>query len=576
MMIATIFFVIIATLIAVGVSGPAASAYKSANDSILSEQGYAAAQSGVEDSYYRLKNALPVGSTNTLSVGGVTASTTVATDAGTATTTIIGTGNAYGFGRVVQAVVTQGSVKAFPYAVDAGHGGISFTGNSAVTGSAYDIGLLTSTGGATITGSAVSATAAGPTADQTNGTGTPFAGVSFDNALSTQDVAQSFSVMGASPVSEAGLYMMKTGSPSNATVEIVPDNAGVPGATILSSGTVTATTVTTSYKWNTVTLSPNPVLDPGVTYWMVMHPATSSSTNYYTIGASNGGYAGGLPLIGTATSGNWKATAPSTLDYFFKIYTGGFIGTISGDSASPIGIGTVSTDAARGRSVSNTIDAGGLYCTTGSNNTKPCTTATDPLPRTPQILDTDVATWKNTASAGGDTEGNYSVTTANTIITTRKIHGNLTISAKGLTTIDGTLWVTGNLTISNSAAVSLSADYGAKSGVIVVDGTVSVSGGSVLSGSGTAGSYLVIASDSISSSAVTIAGGSHTLIVSAPYGTITLSSAAWVRQATGYAVHLTGGSKVAEDPALSTGIEILGGSGTNGTYSLESWGETFK
>ena len=124
--------------------------------------------------------------------------------------------------------------------------------------------------------------------------------------------------------------------------------------------------------------------------------------------------------------------------------------------------------------------------------------------------------------------------------------------------------------------MSLSADYGAKSGVIVVDGTVSVSGGSVLSGSGTAGSYLVIASDSISSSAVTIAGGSHTLIVSAPYGTITLSSAAWVRQATGYAVHLTGGSKVAEDPALSTGIEILGGSGTNGTYSLESWGETFK
>ena len=576
MMIATIFFVVIATLIAVGVSGPAASAYKSANDSILSEQSYAAASSGVEDAYYRLTNALPLGSTNTLKIGGVTASTTVAVNNSTATTTIIGTGQAYGFGRVVQAVATQGTIAAFPYGVDAGHGGIALSGNSLITGSAYDIGLLSATSGATITGSAISATAAGPTVDQTNGTGTPPASISFANANATLDVAQSFTVAGTSPVSEAAFYIEKTGSPSNATVEIVTDNNGVPGSLVLATGSLTSATLTAAYKWITVTIAPNPVLDPGEKYWVVIHPSTASSANYYTLAASTGGYAAGIPLVGSTLTNTWRSTTPSTLSSFFKIYTGGFIGTISGYSSSPLLIGTVSSDVARGRSVSNTVDNGGLYCSTGNNNSKACTTATDPAPRLASIVDSNLLAWKSAAMTAGDTEGNYTVTTAHTIITSRKIHGNLTISAAGATTIDGTLWVTGNVTISNCAQVSLSADYGSKSGVIIVDGTVSVSGNSVLSGSGTPGSYMIIASDSSSASAVTIAGGSHTLVVVAPYGTVTLSSSAWIRQVTAYAVHLTGNSNVAEDPTLQNGIQIQGGAGTNAPYSLESWGETFK
>ena len=573
MMIATVFFVIIATLIAVGVSGPAARGFATANDSLLSEQSYAMAESGVQDAYYRLRNSMPVGSTDTVSFGGVTATTTISTDPSGATD-IKGVGNAYGQGRTVKAIATQGTNEIFPYAADAGHGGLSFAANTAVTGSAYAMGLLSSTGAAGITGSAVAATASGPNVDQTNGGGTPAAGVSFDNTFATQDIAQSFALSSASPINEASIYVLKNGSPANATVEIVPDASGVPGTTILASGTLTASAVTTGYKWNVVTLTPNPVLDPGVPYWLVVHPSTNSSTNYYAIGASSGGYSNGVSLVGSSLAKTWNNPTPSALDYFFKIYTGGFIGTISGYLASPLTVGTLTSDYVQAHSVTNVTDAGNLFCTTGTNNNKSCIAASDPLPHAPPVSDANVASWKAAAVAAGSTVGNFIVTTAGTTIGPEKITGNLTISAKGATTIGGTIWVTGNLTISNAALVSLSSAYGSKSGVIIVDGTTTVSGASVLAGSGQAGSYLVLASDSTSAAAVSITGGSHTLVITAPYGTVSLAGAAWVRQATGYAVHLTGASKIAADPALATGIQILAGSGV-GSYSLQSWGESF-
>ena len=218
MMIATVFFVVIATLIAVGVAGPAARAFQTADDSILSEQSYALAESGVEDAYYRLRQSLPVGSTNALAIGPESATTTLSTDA-QGVTTISAAGNAYGDGRTVVATVERGSSKGFPYAVDAGHGGIAFTGNSQISGSAYAIGLIGSTGGAVISGSAVSASAAGPTVDQTNGSGTPAAGISFGNAAASRDFTQSFAVAGISPLSQISVYVEKTGTPADATVE---------------------------------------------------------------------------------------------------------------------------------------------------------------------------------------------------------------------------------------------------------------------------------------------------------------------------------------------------------------------
>lgn len=569
MMIATIFFVVVSTLIVVGITGPAARGFRAVNDTFASKQSYFAAESGVEDVYYRYKNAVPVGSVNTLSLKGISVDTELVTEV-SGVTNITATANAFGKKRTVEARVIRGTKSLFPYAVDAGHGGIIFTGGSVVSGSAYALGLIDATGSATITNSVYSSTVTGPTTHQTNGSGTPAFDFALGASASTIDAAESFVVTTASPVSQASFYIKKNGAPASATVSIVADNGGVPDTKVLATGTLLNTSVSTTYKWVNVTLAPNPVLDQGRLYWVVIHQASVSGTNYYTIGASSGGYAAGTAANGVLSSGAWASTTPANADLYFKVSLGGFLGSIHGDGTTLFNLGTQATDVAAARSVTNAYVAGSLFCTSGVNVNKLCSSAADPGAHEHPVSDADIDSWKDAAVQGGTNVGDYAVTAVDTTLTSRKIQGNLSITARGATTISGIVWVTGNLTINNMARVSLDASYGAKSGVIIVDGTITVGGGAILSGSGQVGSYLVLVTNSTSASAVSITGGSHTAIVSAHYGTITLSSGAWVRQASGYTVKLLGGSRVAADPELAS-VQILGSVG--GTYSVVSWKE---
>lgn len=566
MMIAVIFFIIVASAIALGLSAPVARSYRIANDAVTAKQSYFLAESGTEDAYYRLKSGMELSSSETLVLGGSTTTTTV-TDIGSGQKEIASIGDSANRERTVNLKVTVTSGVSFNYGIQAGEGGFNFI-DGTVNGNIYANGPIYGDSSTRINGSAISANSPSLVADQSNGAGTPANNVTFGNANGTQDVAQSFQVSATTPVNKIQFYIRKTGSPANATVRIVTDASGSPSTTSLATGTLTASSVTTSYGWIDASFSTNPSLVVGTTYWVVIDAATSAS-NYYVIGASSGGYGNGLGKIGRY-SNSWSNTTPSGLDYYFRVYLGGINGLISSTAGqwNPIPI----TDTAHANTVIHANVTGTLYCQSGTQNNKACNTSqADPAYIALPISDANIDAWKAEAQAGGTLTGNYSVGWAGATLGPKKIVGNLSISGGGTLTVSGPIWVTGTVTLDGGGTVELASSYGANDGLIISDGTVSVSGGGHATGSGTTGSYIMLMSLSTSSSAMTINGGAGAMIAYAPYGTIAISGGASLKEATAWRITMDGGSTLTYESGLANPTFS---SGPSGSYGITSWRET--
>lgn len=574
MMISLIFFILASVLVVLGLTGPAAREYKIANDALTSRQSYFLSESGAEDAFYRLKNNLTLPSSVTLVLGSSSTVTSI-TDLGGGQKQIVSTGNVNSSNRAVDLRVATGAGISFNYGVQVGEGGLDLQGSGRVVGNVYANGPITGDSSGAITGTATSANSPSLTADQSNGSGTPANNITFGNASGTQDIAQSFELATSSPINKIQLYIKKVGSPSNATVKIMNDVSGSPGTIQYASGTLTASTVTTSYGWIDIALTSNPVLATATPYWIVVD-ASTSSTKYYVVGASTGGYANGVAKIGQSPS-TWGSTTPSTADLFFKVYLGGFTGLIRGNSGSvwnPLHIGTVS-----GNAYANTINytnvTGTAYCTSGGNTTSSgtvtaCTPATDPTFQPFPISDANIASWKSDATAGGILTGAYSVGWAGATLGPKEITGNLTVSGGGTLTVSGPLYIRGNLTLNGGADIVLASSYGTNDGVIVVDGTISISGGGHATGSGTTGSYIMMVTTA-TGSAASISGGAGAVILYVPYGTLTISGGASLKEATAYRVAVSGGSTI----TYETGLANLNfSSGPSGSYTVNSWKET--
>jgi hypothetical protein len=311
-------------------------------------------------------------------------------------------------------------------------------------------------------------------------------------------------------------------------------------------------------------------LEQNTTYWLVVD-ASTSSTKYYTIGATSGGYANGIGKIGQQ-GGTWNNTTPSGLDYYFNIYLGGVTGLIAGSSGSQwnqLHIGTVS-GTAQAHTVNYTNATGNIYCQTGTGNNKSCTAQTDPVYIDFPVSDANINTWKDEAEAGGTYNGNYSVGWAGATLGPKKIVGNLTVSGGGTLTVAGTLWVTGNIVLDGGGTIQLASSYGTNDGVLVADGNITISGGGHATGSGTTGSYIMMLSTSNSGSAASISGGAGAVIVYAPNGTINISGGAALKEATGYKMFISGGSSITYESGLANNNFS---SGPSGSWSVQTWQE---
>jgi hypothetical protein len=597
-----IFFLIISVAVISAVVVPTTNQIKSIRDAHRTRQSYLAADNINEEGLYRLKQGKTLPSTLSLPfLNNVTSNASVSTVG--SQTRIYSTAESGNTTRYSETYFSStGPATGFVYSAQIGTGGMTMAGGASVIGDVYSNGTITGdTSNLSITGSVTVANTAPAVVNQTNSytDGTSPIGLNMGTTTARQDIAQSFRVDSSVQLTSIRLYIKKTlaGAPANATIRIVPDNGGSPSNSgTLATGTLLASSVTTSYTYVSIPIASAPSLTPGSTYWVVIDTPSVSTTRYFTLAATANTYALGVAKYGKWSSSGgqnvWTSIIPSNSDLYFDISLGGIPNTLSGAGQwNRISVG----GDAWANQVNQASVTGVAYCQTSTylydsqNNTKTCNTGrTDPAMLSYPITDQNITDWKAIATAGGVTNGNYSLGGGqNASLGPRKIVGNLTVSGGSILSITGTVWVTGYIDLSGGSIIKLATAGGTSDGMIISDGRIIITGGSSMRGSGTSGSYMVAMTTSQcpgtgncsgpeSGNAIDVQGGSGSMVMFAPYGTMALGGGVVVNSAVAKRVTLSGGSSINYDNGLSIIDFITTGIGTgtsNGTWRVDSWGE---
>jgi len=582
MLLTTIFFMAFSLIISLGLVNPIIKQASISSDLWKAKESYFVSEAGAEDTLYRVKSNMTLGTTEVLSLNGYYATTSILDTADGKTLT---TGSDRGgYIKKIETKVSNGSGGAisFVYGMQAGTGGISISGSSGIIGNVYSNGLIDGCTSCYVTGSVIVANSPSMFIDQSNELpSSPSNSVTFDDTSSTQDMAQSFKISSTSPITQVSVYLKKVGNPSDINVKIIKDSSGSPSKNsgdVVASAVLSASLVSVNYGWVDVSLSPNPSLALNTTYWLVLDGASDSTSNKYLIGANlDSNYSNGVSKIGKIGS-TWTNTG---YDTYFRIFLGGFFGQIKGTSQwNQFDVGTGGTGIAYAHNVSYVSATGDIRCQVGLLNNKVCNTSySDPSPVPYPVSDANIQSWKNEATAGGIINTNYTVDGSNKIsLSSKRINGNLTVSGSGELTLTGTIYVTGNVTISGSGKIKLATSYGTKSGIIVTDGRVTIPGSGQASGSGQSGSYLMIVTTSdcpASSScggdnAIEMSGSGGAVILNAQKGTLDFSGSAYANEAAANKIIMSGSTIVKyEDGLISPNFS----SGSSGGFSITGWRE---
>ncbi len=579
MIIVVLFFIILSATLLIGVSTPISNQIKGTNEFLISKSSYTIADSQVENSLYRFnkgKNDAP----SELSLLDSTANA-VLTETSDGRSLVVQGSKSF-FDRYVKAIFQKGEGYSFNYGIQVGNGGLQMTGSSYVTGNVYSNGDISgSTGGGGpyknyITGTAIAATLSNPNVSFSISSSTAaYQAYSIGQTDTNQDVSQSFVTATTTGITQITFLIKKTGIPANATVKIVNNNSGVPGSTLITSGTLNASLVTTSFAYISAYMSTTVPLSANATYWIVIDNGSNDASNYYSVAAYDGVYS-----TGTTKQGKYGTSmvnlSTTTLDFDLGIFVGGDPGVILN-----VGVGTSGTGDAWANTVtgSTVVGTGSLFCQIGSGNNKVCDTSKiDPVAVAYPISQGNINDWKDQATAGGATTTNLSVPSSGTSsLGPIKINGNLTISSADLI-LTGPIYVTGNVTIDGGSVISADPTLAAFSALIIADGVISVTGSGGISGSGTYGSYVMLISDKsctttancIANPSITVAGSSGTVVLYAINGGVTLSGSSNVKSIVAKLVYLQGGANITYETGLAN---MSFTSGPSGSWNRKSWKE---
>lgn len=503
--------------------------------------------------------------------------------------------------KTVKSIITKQVTIAnasFYYGVQVGDGGLDMGNNSYIVGNIYSNGSITAGAGAYVTDDVHVAGGTALTTDQQQTTKS--SDFSFGDNSSRADIAQSFKPGVTVPINYVNFYIKKVcdggdcskskDNPSNATVRITTDNGNKPATSSLTTGTLDSTLVTTSFNWVNVSFTSNPELTQNQTYWVVIDMLSTSSTKYYVIGKhDNSGYGNGIGLYSADYSGGSWTDAFG--DFTFKTWMGGIITKIDGltvgnktHTCDASHYATHHGDAYAHQILNSWVECDAFYATdpadiagTTVGKTKH-PGSTDPPPEAMPISDGQITDWKAAAAEGGEQIGDYNliINGEKASLGPKKITGNMLISNSVELTITGTVWVTGDVTISNNAIIKLDTGYGTNSGVMVVDGKINVSNNCVFQGSGTAGSYILILTTNNSldagSPAINIANNAQTVIFYAANGLINIANNAQLKEATGYKLSLSNNASVVYETGLAN-AKFANGPGGVWAIQSKTWQE---
>lgn len=566
----TLLFFAISTAIIFAVTYPVVSSYQTTKSFLKSKQAFMVANSASSEAIYRLNSNMDL-SSETITLAQGTADIVVS-DAGTTKTVTIES-DVEGYERNYEIALSQGDGVSFSYGLQVGQGGFVMANNATINGNVYANGDITGGNGATVTGTAVAANVSDPLVGASNNGGTIDPPYSQDfggnSAAIPQDIAQSFTVSTTTPVSAIRILVKKTGTPSNFTLKLKNNTSGSPGSTTLGSVTVSAATVTSSYGYLSLPLSATVSLTPGTTYWVVLDATNYGSGKYYTLGANDSAYSGGVAKIATNGS-TWAATSPATRDLYFDVYVGGDFGLISN-----IVVG--------GDAWANTVNSsnvtGTIYCQGSTGNNKACDASRpDPVQQAWPVSDANIQQWKDIATAGGATS-TLSISGGSPVtVDPIKINGDLTLSNNATLYINGTIYVTGNINLSVNSQIRVNPSLGSASAIVVTDGRVSISNGAQLNGTGSSGSYLMVVTTSTcptgagcsGADAVDVGNNAGSVILNAQSGTLEFSNGASAKQATAKRIVMSPNSYVTYESGLANPSFTTGPSGS---WVIDSWKE---
>jgi len=472
--------------------------------------------------------------------------------------------------RTISVQASKGVGVAFIYGLQVGQGGISMGNGAIFNGSVYSNGNINGGNNSTFNGDVWIASQA--TLDQQNDCFGPNCQdyIFGKNAggEDRQDVAMSFKPSTDNTLNKVSLKLKKVGSPSNPTVRIMNDLNGQPDKNgVLATGTLSANLVSSQYSFVDVAFNVAPSLNHNNTYWIMIHTPLLDNTNYWAWSADLAqGYSQGNP----AWSSNWQSDPSSwntvTGDFDFQTYMGGVATSLNLTNGSRV-VGSVHAHTISGEM---TITRDAYYQTLGSSVTVSGTKypgSADPAPAAFPVSDVNIAEWKNITEAMGVSTGNISNCVAT--LGPGKIVGNVSLGNGCNVKVVSPVWITGTLNAGNSAKLTLDSNFGAASGMIIVDGKVTLGNGVDFLGSGTAGSYLMLLAtyNSMVNGEEAIDSGNSSIsgILYAPYGKVELANGASFRELTAWEIDLGNSATLNYQSGLA---QTFFSSGPSGAYSL--------
>ncbi|MBI2582737.1 hypothetical protein HYV98_00575 [Candidatus Azambacteria bacterium] len=212
----------------------------------------------------------------------------------------------------------------------------------------------------------------------------------------------------------------------------------------------------------------------------------------------------------------------------------------------------------------------------------PADVAAVPLP----IAESQLDTWEADAAAGGTKtcSGGKYIASNGEKIGPAKIPCDLEVSGTTVLTISGPVWVLGDILLANSAQVKLDPSFGSGSSVVIADdpanravkSRIRVQNTALVTGSGTAGSYLMMVSRNNSAktggdvNAIEIDNNTDTSIFYTNEGLVRIGNNLKMRELTAWKLQMQNSANVTYETGLAQ-VTFSGGPG--GSWKVGAWQE---
>jgi len=569
-----IFLVLLSVIIIGGFATPLTRQLKSVRAALNSRQSYFAAESGVEDAAYRLKKKMPYSAAYELAVAEAVTAVAVSEILNDRLIESSGAFNNHQRKISMRFNLSESGADLL-YGVQVSDGGLEMKNGSTVNGNVYSNGSIlgsgSGSGGPKITGDTI--VAGGLNADPSVEWTVQNTDFAFASTSASRDIAQSFTVNAADKLNRAAVFLAKVGNPGNLTLHITDDNNGKPNNSSLASAVINAANVGATASWINVSFVSPPNLSNGVKYWIVLDASADSPVNHWNWrGDSFDGYTGNTGRYTNRWDTGGASWTDAGGDLAFRVWLGGVSTKIEG-----VRIGNADdTDGDGYANLFNDVKIRGAACPNDYCHLD------NPARAELPISGGLIQDWRDAAFAGGvcaepvcDSSGNLTLGTNDALtLGPLKIPGDLIMNSGSKLTLNGTIWVGGvmNLSCGNNGLISLTAGYGATSGVLLGDGNVTISNNCKFDGSGEADSYIILlsAKNAPTQEVMNIDNNSAGVIYYAGQGKIKFSNNATAKEATAYGLIMDNGATITYEEGIGS---ILFSSGPGGAFEIESWRE---